>query len=60
MSNFLNIEIFLKNRSKILLKKLYFLTVNNKLSTGDVVKMLCPKVDIKEHGKLYYVQTKAS
>ena len=48
------------DNSKILLKKLYFLTVKNKLSTGHVVKMLCPKVDIKQHGKLYYVQTKTS
>ena len=43
---------------KILLKN--FLIVKNKLWTGHVVKMLCPKMDIKEHGKLWYIQTKAS
>ena len=42
---------------KILLKN--FLIVKNKLWTGHVVKMLYPKMDIKEHGKLWYIQTKA-
>ena len=67
MSKFLKIGIFLKNRSledfdnsKILLKKLYFLTVKDKLSTGHVVKMPCPKVNIKEHAKLHYIQAKSS
>ena len=60
MSKFFKIEILGLENLKILLKKLYFLTAKNKLSTGHVVKMLCTKLDIKEHGKLYYVQTKAS
>ena len=54
MSKFLKIEIFrigLEN-FKTLLKKLYFLTVKNKLSTGDVVKMLHPNVDFKKHSTM--------
>ena len=61
--NFWTLKFFWKiglDNSKVLLRKLYFLTVKNKLSTSHVVKMLCPKVDIKGHHKLYYDQTEAS
>ena len=59
--NFWKLRFFWKtslNNFKILLKNLYFLTVKNKQPTDHVVKMLCPKVDIVEHGKLYCAQTK--
>ena len=49
--NFWKLEFFWKiglDNSKILLKKLYFLTVKNKLSTGHVVKMLCLKLYVAE------------
>ena len=44
------------DNSKLLLKKLYFLTVKDKLSTGHVVKILWAKADIKEHASKIIIQ----